>query len=194
MPKNSDKRERLVSAAQTLLHRQGYSQTTLSDIAEASDVPLGNVYYYFKTKEDIAAAVIENRRQEFAQYYQGWEGTITDPLSRLKALVEHARAVANEFTDNGCPVGSLCQELNKDQARLSELSGHILDDQVQWVTRQLEFSGVSNALQQARYFISQLQGSILLANSLKDSSILLEQLDVLDDWLDSHAQRQVSSA
>ena len=194
MPRNSDKRDRLVSAAQALLHRQGYSQTTLSDIAEASDVPLGNVYYYFKTKEDIAAAVIENRRRELARYYQAWQDTISNPLSRLRALLAHAREIAIEITDNGCPVGSLCQELNKDQARLSELSGRILDEQVQWVARQLESSGISHALHQARYFIAQLQGSILLANSLKDSSILLDQLDVLDDWLDSNDQELTSSA
>jgi len=53
------KRERLVAAAVELLHQQGIERTTLADIAAAADVPVGNVYYYFKTKDDVIAAVIE---------------------------------------------------------------------------------------------------------------------------------------
>ncbi|MBO0730160.1 MAG: helix-turn-helix transcriptional regulator, partial [Acidimicrobiaceae bacterium] len=47
------KRERLVAAARDVCHRQGVEKTTLADIAEAADVPVGNVYYYFKTKDDL---------------------------------------------------------------------------------------------------------------------------------------------
>ena len=53
------KRERLLSAASALLYQQGVENTTLADIAHAADVPLGNVYYYFKTKDEIVTAVIE---------------------------------------------------------------------------------------------------------------------------------------
>ena len=38
------KRERLVAAATKLLHQQGIERTTLADIANAADVPAGNVY------------------------------------------------------------------------------------------------------------------------------------------------------
>ena len=48
MPRISDKRERLISAADTLIHRQGFYRTTLAHIAEEAKVPLGNVYYYFQ--------------------------------------------------------------------------------------------------------------------------------------------------
>jgi len=53
------KRERLIAAAAQLLHQQGIERTTLAEIATAADVPAGNVYYYFKTKDDVIAAVIE---------------------------------------------------------------------------------------------------------------------------------------
>jgi TetR/AcrR family transcriptional repressor of nem operon len=45
------KRERLLGAAADLLYRQGVEKTTLADIAQAADVALGNIYYYFKTKD-----------------------------------------------------------------------------------------------------------------------------------------------
>jgi AcrR family transcriptional regulator len=52
------KRERLTTAAATVLHEQGVEKTTLADIARAADVPIGNVYYYFKTKDELVEAAI----------------------------------------------------------------------------------------------------------------------------------------
>ena len=54
-------RERLVTAAVQLLHQQGIERTTLADIAKAADVPPGNVYYYFKTRDELVRAVIAAR-------------------------------------------------------------------------------------------------------------------------------------
>ena len=58
------KRQRLIAAASQLLHQQGAEKTTLADIAQAAEVPVGNVYYYFKTKDDIIAAVIDGYEQQ----------------------------------------------------------------------------------------------------------------------------------
>jgi len=33
----------------------------LADIAREAEVPLGNVYYYFKTKDEIGEAIVELR-------------------------------------------------------------------------------------------------------------------------------------
>ena len=63
MARRNDKRSRLVNAADKLFHEQGVSTTTLANIAQLADVPLGNVYYYFKSKESIVFAVIAFRRK-----------------------------------------------------------------------------------------------------------------------------------
>jgi AcrR family transcriptional regulator len=49
MDANESRRDRLVRAASQVIHRQGYGRTTLADIAQAADVALGSVYYYFKS-------------------------------------------------------------------------------------------------------------------------------------------------
>ena len=58
------KRDRLVTGARETIHRQGVEGTTIADIAEASDVPVGNVYYYFKSKDELVAAAIDSYAQE----------------------------------------------------------------------------------------------------------------------------------
>ena len=48
-----------MAAACRVLHEQGVERTTLADIALAADVPVGNVYYYFKTKDQLVEAAIK---------------------------------------------------------------------------------------------------------------------------------------
>ena len=68
-PRN-DKRTRLVDSANQLFHEQGVSNTTLANIAQLAEVPLGNVYYYFKSKESIVLAVIEFRRRQLQREFE----------------------------------------------------------------------------------------------------------------------------
>ena len=91
------KRERLVGAACDLVYRQGAERTTLADIARAADVPLGNVYYYFKTKDDIFAAVLQARVDELESGFATLEDADPSPQARLKALVEIVTEQAQVF-------------------------------------------------------------------------------------------------
>jgi AcrR family transcriptional regulator len=49
-----DKRSRLLSAAVDLAYQNGFGATSLADIVRGAEVPLGNVYYYFKTRTRLA--------------------------------------------------------------------------------------------------------------------------------------------
>src|ERR1700737_589231 len=65
MPRTkTDKRSRLIQTAVKLAYRHGFRTTSLADIAEAANVPVGNVYYYFKTKDEIGEAIVEQRLLE----------------------------------------------------------------------------------------------------------------------------------
>ncbi len=49
----TSKRDRLVEAAKTMFYQQGVTRSTLADIAQQAQVPLGNVYYHFRTKDAL---------------------------------------------------------------------------------------------------------------------------------------------
>src|SRR5277367_2099027 len=58
MPRTkTDSRARLIEAAVKVTYQHGFETTALADIAEEARVPLGNVYYYFKTKDEIGEAI-----------------------------------------------------------------------------------------------------------------------------------------
>jgi len=178
MPKLSNKRERLVDAAKALFHDRGYANTSLSDIASLSEVPLGNVYYYFKTKEDLGAAVIISRKDDFTDLTKTLN-RIHDAKKRLIQFFEIVEKKVDIFTKKGCPVGSLCQELNKDRSNLSEMADSILLAQLDWFKGQLQQLAVKDPESLANHIVISLQGAILLSNASASSEILIKEIQRL---------------
>ncbi len=183
MPRKSDKREKLLKAARRLIHRQGFQRTTLADIAGESGVPLGNVYYYFKTKEEIVQAVIEDRTERFHELTKCWEENL-DPAGRLLRFLEMPATISKSIADHGCPVGSLSQELCK-KSEYGAIAVQTLRAQLHWVTEQFRLLDPPNAEQLGTRFISSLQGSSLLAHSLNEPEVLLDQIEYLKSWVQS---------
>lgn len=183
MPTASNKRERLIHAAKDLIHRQGYSKTTLADIADNSGVPLGNVYYYFKTKDDIGSAVIHERTEELDALYKQWD-ELPNATDRLNALLDLPLQMRAAIADYGCPVGSLAQELSKDNNDLACESARLLNNQVDWVSDQFRQLGSTQAQDDAVYLLSTMQGSLLFANSLNQPDIVNRQINRLRKWLE----------
>src|SRR4051794_13291908 len=80
------KRERLVTGTRQVIYEQGVEKTTIADTARAADVPVGNVYYYFKTKDELVAAAIGGHAQDLRGVLESLESP-RPPHARLKALV-----------------------------------------------------------------------------------------------------------
>jgi TetR/AcrR family transcriptional regulator, transcriptional repressor for nem operon len=179
------KRQRLVAAAGQLLHRQGVEKTTLADIAQAADVPVGNVYYYFKTKDDIIAAVIEARVQQAKAALASIDSSHRSPKSRLKTLVSEYADQSDAIALYGCPHGSLCSELDKRPASPDFALAELMRVPIGWAEEQFRALGRRDAHDLAVSLISAYQGSALLANTFRDPGILVREARRLNRWIDA---------
>lgn len=191
MPRKSDKRERLVDAAKTLMFQQGFNLTTLADIAQEADVPLGNVYYYFKTKEAIGEAVIAFCLGELKQNLQNCEAE-NSALARLHAFLQQELQDAEWITKHGDKLGSLCQELAKQGGSLASECANLMLYTVNWLQKQFEDLGLnaSQAKLQANTLTAKVQGMNLLAATYSSS----EYVDMLGSWLKSDLDRLAASS
>lgn len=180
--KRQDKKNKLIMAAKTLVYQKGFSETTLADIAHEADVPLGNVYYYFKTKEAIGLAVIDHRFKD----WESWKKKASmQPLvlSRLLLFLENFMTLqcSNDF---GCPVGHLCQELSREGGPLGAASKKFLMSFIEWLEEQFLLIGLSDHASNTAYtFLSLSQGAMLLAQTLQDQNILNVQRAYIERWL-----------
>src|SRR5258707_4228086 len=109
----------MLQTAVKLAYRHGFRTTSLADIAEAAKVPVGNVYYYFKTKDEIGEAIVEQRLLEFRTLQEQWNQK-GSPKERLLACIENTFENRDLLARGGCPVGTLCSELHKGGRASSE--------------------------------------------------------------------------
>jgi AcrR family transcriptional regulator len=178
------KRERLSAAAVRLVHQQGVENTTLADIAQAADVPVGGVYYYFKTKDDVVAAVIDAHSQQIRTTLSEIESRHRSPKSRLKALVEAFASQRETVAQFGCPLGSLCSELDKRPGEPS-LAAELMRLPIAWADQQFQALGRQDAHDLAVDLLAAYEGSALLANTLHDPDLLTRAAARIDKWIDA---------
>ncbi len=180
-----DKRSRLTRAAADLTYARGFSKVSLAEIAEAADVPPGGLYYYFRTKAAVGEAIIAQRGEEFQQLRAHWEQATT-PKQRLKAFVQSTADNREALVRGGCPVGSLCSELGKDDTTLAKQAAGPLRDLLSWI--EVQFAALGRAHEKAGlalHLLAALQGISLLANCFRDPGVVIKEADRLNAWIDT---------
>jgi AcrR family transcriptional regulator len=179
------KREQLMTAACELFHQQGVAATTLADIADRSGVPLGNVYYYFKSRDDIVAAVVGARSREIEDLGALLEKRHRSPKARLKALVSMVADQRETITAYGCPYGTLCADLvsqHEDSSR--SLAAGLMQSLVAWSEQQFREMGRRDARDLALELVALYQGGAVVASALGDPEVFAHQALRMQRWLD----------
>ncbi len=85
----------LLEAAETLIVKNGYHQTSVGQIADLAEVSVGTVYFYFKNKEDLLVRLFEEGVKTL-RYVLG--GEFKKATSPLKGFEKAGLA----FFDNFC--------------------------------------------------------------------------------------------
>lgn len=178
------KRERLVASAADLIHRQGAERTTLAQVATDADVPAGNLYYYFKTREDLVGAVIDARLEEVRALLTSLNAKST-PKARLKGLARRWADGSDMLVLNGCPVGTLAAELNKYDGDLDRHAATIFIAIIDWAREQFSQLGHKDARDLAVALFAAIEGASLLANTLRDPNLIRTQIRRVERWIDS---------
>ncbi len=193
MMNGQNKRERLVDSAATLFHQVGMTATSLADIAKHADIPIGNVYYYFKTKEELAMAAISKRREQFKAGYALLEDGIADPRQRLVEATTYYHKVRDEYTRYGCPIGKIIYDADTDKDPVAQEASGVLADFSAWAERQ--FTQLGHTQEAARYagsLIAGIQGAILAAKAFRNAEMITDETNRLVAWIEGLPNRRIS--
>src|ERR1700721_2563719 len=141
MPKTHiDKRSRLTSAAVDLAYQNGFGATSLADIAREAEVPLGNVFYYFKTKDEIGEAIVEWRLVQLSAQRQRWSEA-GSPKDRLCACVQGVFENKDCLAQLGCAVGPFCREPHNAGGSVATRATEIFAHHLAWIASQFRALG-----------------------------------------------------
>lgn len=184
--KGDANRRRIVAAADQLFYRQGYNQTSFSDIAQAAELSRGNFYYYFKSKDEILAAVIDRRREQIAAMLEGWSDSMAEPRERLHRFTRMLLTNREDLLRYGCPIGSLTLELAKTQRLLRDQARALFEVFRAWLGQQFRALGhLADADDLACHLLAMSQGASLVGNVYDDSALIEREVARIDAWLDT---------
>ena len=180
----TDKRQRLVTAAIEQFHQNGYARTSLADVAKAAGLSAGNVFYYFKAKDDLARAVIDAWCALLAGYLADLDCE-TDPWRRLAGFINQARVMREFYVTLGCPLAGLTRDLRREGDALKGEVARIYGVQLQWLATQFAQGGASSAVAEeySRELMTRYHGAILLAYTQADTSFIDQEAARLKKWL-----------
>jgi TetR/AcrR family transcriptional regulator, transcriptional repressor for nem operon len=113
---------RLVEAARLLFWEKGYSQTSLQEVVERAKVRGGSLYYFFRTKEDLLLAVLDDYIELL------WPAVIQPAFGRTHDPIERIFSILNGYREgliytgfaHGCPIGNLALEVSDEYPRARE--------------------------------------------------------------------------
>ena len=112
--KANDTRTSLIDQGLKALITNGYDGVGLGAILDAADVPKGSFYYFFKSKEHFALAVLDAYERHYVELREAILGdTSQSPMQRLRnyfAALE--RIHLSETPLGGCLYGVLAQTIS----------------------------------------------------------------------------------
>ena len=179
----TDNRARLVEAAEKTAYQRGFGNSSLADIAKAARMPVGNVYYYFKTKDQIGTAIVESRLSRFRRLLREFDRN-PSPKERLCAFVDVKIRNREALARSGCPVGTFSSELHKQGGRVARRSTELLATALDWMEAQFRQIGKGKRSRGlAIHLLSGTQGVSLLGHVFHDPQMIVAECARLKQWI-----------
>ncbi len=182
--KGDKNRNQIISIADNLFYENGFEHTSFTDIADAAGIARGNFYYYFKTKDDILSAVLDKRRSDISLMLKQWEQENSEPKALLKKYVLMLIKSQSNVKKLGCPLGSLCLELNRLHHVLQTDANNMFDLFQVWLEKQFSAIGQEqDAVFLAMHLMGRCQGISVLNSASANEEYLNREVELLQQWI-----------
>ena len=94
---SDESRQQIVEAARQLYEEQGLSATTVKDISERCGVARSLFYHYFRNKQEVTSAVIDDFVNDYIESLQFWNERALDTHENASLYLEFINRVADRM-------------------------------------------------------------------------------------------------
>ncbi len=99
MKRQIDKKEKILYAAVRVFAKNGFYNSTVSQIAREAGVADGTIYIYFKSKDDILIQVFEEAMSVILSTLQEKMKDVDNPVDKLRIYIENHFELATNYPD-----------------------------------------------------------------------------------------------
>ncbi|MCC0808619.1 TetR/AcrR family transcriptional regulator [Methylobacterium sp. W2] len=183
-----DTRAELLARAEILVRGRGYSGFSYGDLAEAVSIRKASIHHHFRTKTDLALALVEAYDARYDAALAAILATQADAASRIEA---YGRLYLTGVEDGlGCLCAVLAIEMDTLPDSLRADIARFFDKHIAWLERVLTEGCADGGLRSgldpaatARMVVATLEGALLLERLLAGSAGFRSTLASLCDSL-----------
>lgn len=173
---------RLLYVALQLFMKQGFNATSIDQICQTTGVSKGAFFHHFRSKNEIAEAVIENYWELLTDYLFGGLETYT-VIGQLEQVRERFCGLPDHVHfENGSLLNVLAHEVTPKQTGTWEKlrATYIMwEDRLAGILVNAGFNP-GHAQQLSRQWIAVYEGACAQAKIAKDKNVIKEQLVVFE--------------
>jgi TetR/AcrR family transcriptional repressor of nem operon len=170
-----DTRSRLVLAAMQLFWEKGFNSASIADVLQAAQVNSGSLYYFFPSKTDLLAAVLDLYLEGIRPMLlePAWSG-VEDPIERIFALLaRYRKSLADTDCFYGCPIGSLALELHEPDPAVRERLAKNFSAWIEAISECLSqarsrLPADLNRRELAQFVLTTMEGGVMQARTFRE--------------------------
>ncbi len=191
MEKRERTRNHIIWTSASVFNTYGYAGTSISDVLEVSGYSKGALYNAFKDKEDLFKAVFKYNISILQKAFREQVKNTESARARLLAIpLFYQKNIVDSLLPGGCPILNTAIEADDTNPDLNNLVKGAFDDWKNIVHEIIdkgkesgEFSKNIDAEGIAFFMIATIEGSIALAKSYKDWSIVSKNMMTLKEFM-----------
>jgi TetR/AcrR family transcriptional regulator, transcriptional repressor for nem operon len=188
-------KQKILESAGELFYHVGYQTTSIDDILLRCGVARSNFYYHFKSKEELACAVIEVQVEEFETLLlASLQNRAYDPAQRLAEFCAGLCRVQAQQQLRGCPFGNFAATLSgreDEQAERFRRRLCLLFRQTEAALRDCLIDGVRDRQFRddiapsdlATLILATIEGVLILTKTYRDRTPLVNGLAAMQQML-----------
>ncbi len=188
---NIDVRDAIINKSYLLMLNKGYKGTTIDGILNEVNISKGSLYYYFKSKRDIANIILDEiiKKEFFIEWHDVHisKNPIKNIIKKINLTYDKK---ANLYSLTGCPLGNLILELSSVDTEFSKKTNSILKMWSSYIKKAINKSwelGIINKNfvpeEVADFLVASMEGCILVAKSYHDKKKLRNCFDSIINYL-----------
>jgi TetR/AcrR family transcriptional repressor of nem operon len=191
----SETRHKLIEAGMNLMRAQGYNATAVDEICAAAGVTKGGFFHYFKSKEELAQAALEYFVEAKARDYEAAPfRKLVDPRERVFGRLDFVKAASggDQHPTKGCLIGVFAQEMSFASAEFRNacqgyFSRIAADYEKDLAAAKAAYAPDSSfePKHAAWLYVATVQGSLMLAKTAGNNSVLAGNLEEFRRYLQS---------
>lgn len=177
----SEMADLIVKTAHKLIADRGYSAFSYADIAQTVAIRKPSIHHHFPTKVSLVVEVLRRYRVQLAHRAEALEHEFSNPLDRLRQIVQHWETCIEDQSESFCVATLLAAELPGLPQEVGAEVRHYFEDLGKWLERtfaqgrrtgHIFFHGTPRS--EAQSFIALFHGAMLSARAYGNCGVYKE--------------------